>query len=84
MRSFPCCPETYDSSTTVVCKAPPAVEGYTGMGQRGGQTKHRVEGISVFVRIRPTTLEDEAADGTQVRLDNKTSKHTRDAIISRT
>lgn len=68
---FPCCLEAYYST---VCEAPPFGGGYTGMEQRGGQAKHRVEGISVFVRIRPTTLQDEAADGTQVRLDKRASK----------
>lgn len=37
------------------------------MGQRRGETKHKVEGIAVFVRVRSTGgLQDEGGDSSQV------------------
>ena len=36
------------------------------MGKKGSQRKHTVEGISVFVRVRPLSAYEEADGSTQV------------------
>lgn len=50
------------------------------MGKKGSQGKHTVEGISVFVRVRPLSAYEEAEGSTQVNTTTEEASRDEDVV----